>query len=333
MLVHEHLGVYKVKLHLLHRVRYVNCYAVKGKDGWSLVDAGLSNVVTYQVWLQFFKDHNIKPSDIKGIYLTHYHFDHYGCSGWLQNYSGAPVYIGANDADRINNFWKKGNYLLETIAALYRSNGMPEEVIRQVIEAEARIIPLTLPHAQLTTLLDGQMVTLGDNAYQVIFTPGHSDGHICFYNQEHSLLFSGDHLLPYTSSIIDLSVQLGIQTNPLDGFLLALNKIRTLNCTLVFPAHGKSFTNIEKWIMRLEVYHQELLELIKRYLGSYATAYEVCRQIYNQDLSGYELRFAMADILAHLFNLSYRNELEATLVNGIYRYRRKDFKDIELYYV
>jgi glyoxylase-like metal-dependent hydrolase (beta-lactamase superfamily II) len=74
MLVHEQLGIYKVKLPLLHRVRHVNCYAVKGKDGWSLVDAGLSNEATYQVWLQFFKDHNIKPSDINGIYLTHYSF-------------------------------------------------------------------------------------------------------------------------------------------------------------------------------------------------------------------------------------------------------------------
>jgi glyoxylase-like metal-dependent hydrolase (beta-lactamase superfamily II) len=323
MLVHEQLGIYRVELPLLHRVRHVNCYAVKGKDGWSLVDAGLSREATYQGWLQFFEELAVKPSDIKGIYLTHYHSDHYGCSGWLQDYSGAPVYIGAIDADRINNYWKKGDYLLEAIAALYRSNGMPEEIIRRIIEAEARIIPLTLPHAELTTLQDGQTVILGDNAYRVILTPGHSDGHICFYNEEHGLLFSGDHLLPDTSSIIGISAQPGTLANPLADFLSSLDSISSLNFSMVLPAHGKSFTNIEKRIKRLESYHQKHLELTKNCLGSSATAYEVCSQVYSPDLSGNELRFAMAEILAHLVYLANRGELEAALEDGIYRYKRR----------
>lgn len=323
-MLHEQLGIYKVELPLLHRVKHVNCYAVKGRKDWCLIDAGLSREATYEGWLQFFEDHNIKPSDIQGIYLSHYHSDHYGCSGWLQDYSGAPVYIGAIDAERINNYWKKGNYLLEAIGVLYRNNGMPEEVLRQVIEAEARIIPLTLPHAELTTLQDGQTVTLGDYTYRVIFTPGHSDGHICFYNPEHGLLFSGDHLLPDTSSIIGISAQPGTQPNPLADFLFSINSIRSLICNLVLPAHGKSFTNIEKRIKRLESYHQKHLELTKNCIGNSATAYEVCSQIYGSDISGNELRFAMAEILAHLVYLAYEGELKAVLRDGIYRYRRKD---------
>jgi glyoxylase-like metal-dependent hydrolase (beta-lactamase superfamily II) len=323
MLVHEQLGIYKVELPLLHRVRHVNCYALKGREGWRLIDTGLSREATYQGWLQFFKDHNIKPADIIGIYLTHYHSDHYGCSGWLQDYSGAPVYIGTIDAERINSYWKKGDYLLEAISTLYRSNGMPEEVIRQVIEAEARIIPLTLPHAELTSLQDGQALTLGDNTYRVILTPGHSDGHVCFYNQDHGLLFSGDHLLPDTSSIIGLSAQPGTLLDPLADFLSSLNRIRSLNCTLVLPAHGKSFTNIEKRLKRLETYHQKHLELTKKHIGSSATAYEVCTQVYGPDLSGNELRFAMAEILAHLVYLANLGELEAAIENGLYRYRRR----------
>ncbi|MDD2234285.1 MAG: MBL fold metallo-hydrolase [Desulfitobacteriaceae bacterium] len=325
MLIHEQLGIYKVELPLLHRVKHVNCYAVKGKNGWWLIDAGLSREATYKGWLQFFEERSIKGSDIKGIYLTHYHSDHYGCSGWLQEYSGAPVYIGSIDAKRINYYWKKGDYLLEAIGVLYRSNGMPEEAIRRVIEAEAEIIPLTLPHAELTTLEDGQTVNLGDNAYQVILTPGHSDGHICFYNKEYSLLFSGDHLLPDTSSIIGVSAQPGTLSDPLADFLSSLNSIHSLNCTLVLPAHGRSFANIEKRIKRLGSYHRRHLELTKNSIGSSATAYEVCSQIYSPDISGNELRFVMAEIKAHLVYLVYQGELEAVLEDGIYWYRwRKD---------
>lgn len=323
MLIHEQLGIYKVELPLLHRVKHVNCYAIKGRNGWCLIDAGLSREATYQGWLQFFEEQAVKASDIKGIYLTHYHSDHYGSSGWLQDYSGAPVYIGAIDAKRINNYWKKGDYLLEAIGTLYRSHGMPEEVLKRVIEAEARIIPLTLPHAELTTLEDGQTVNLGDNAYRVIFTPGHSDGHICFYNEEHGLLFSGDHLLPDTSSIIGISAQPGTIRDPLADFFSSLISIGSLNCTLVLPAHGKSFANIEKRIKRLESYHQKHLELTKNSISSSATAYEVCSHIYSPDISGNELRFAMAEILAHLVYLANKGELEVVLEDGIYRYRRR----------
>ncbi|MHB8125004.1 MAG: MBL fold metallo-hydrolase [Desulfitobacteriaceae bacterium] len=324
MLCHEQLGIYKVELPLLFRLKHVNCYAVKGTDGWYLVDAGLSSEATYQGWLQFFEEQAIRPLDIKGIYLTHFHPDHYGCSGWLQNYSGAPVYIGAIDADRINNYWKKGEYFLQSTGTLYRDNGMPEEILDQVIDSVASYIPYTLPHADLIALQAGQLVTLGDYEYQVIFTPGHADGHICFYNLEHGLLLSGDHFLPDTSSIIGLAPQPGAELNPLANFLRAINSNRSLNCKIVLPAHGKPFTNIEKRISRLESYHQKHLELIKKYIGSSATAYEVCRQIYSPDISNNELRFAMAEILAHLVYLAYRDELEVVLSDGTYRYRLKE---------
>ncbi|MFZ3102215.1 MAG: MBL fold metallo-hydrolase [Desulfitobacteriaceae bacterium] len=60
----------------------------KGTDGWYLVDTGLSGEDTTRIWLNFFEKQSIRPSDVKGIYITHFHSDHYGCSGWLQNYTG-----------------------------------------------------------------------------------------------------------------------------------------------------------------------------------------------------------------------------------------------------
>ena len=324
MLIHEELGLYKVKLPLPFRLNHVNCHAIKGANGWYLVDAGLSREATTEGWLQFFKEHAISPSDILGIYVTHFHPDHYGCSGWLQNYSGgAPVYIGEIDADRINRYWKDENYILGAMRILFRDNGMPDDVLTKVIDTIDKLITYTTPHAELTTLQAGQVVKLGDHEYQVILTPGHTDGHICFYNEEQSVLLSGDHLLPDISSNISLWPQPGADPNPLDNFLRAIDSIRRLKIKLAFPAHGKPFRNIEERIGQLETHHQDRLELIKNCVGSGATAYQVCQQVFRQDLSVHELRFAMAETLAHLVYLMFKGELEVSSTNGINIYNQK----------
>lgn len=320
-MIFEALGIYKVKLPLPFRLNHVNCYAVKGTQGWWLIDAGLRREATIEGWTQFFEEHAIKPSDIKGIYLTHFHPDHYGCSGWLQNYSGAPVYIGEIDAERIKRYWKSENYILEALNVLFSENGMPHDVLKETIDSVNNLIRYTSPHAELTTLKPGQVVTIGDFEYEVVLTPGHTDGHICFYNVAHGLLLSGDHLLPEISSNISLWPRSGADPNPLDNFLKAIDSIRTLNCKIALPSHGKPFTNIEERIRQLEIHHQERLELMKNCTGSGSTAYEVCLQVFRQDLSFHELRFAMAETLAHLVYLTAKGELDIKSQDGVQIFR------------
>ncbi|KJR48367.1 hypothetical protein UF75_1296 [Desulfosporosinus sp. I2] len=319
-MIYEPLGIYKVKLPLPFRLNHVNCHAVKGTKGWWLIDAGLNREATIEGWRQFFEEHAIRPYDIKGIYITHFHPDHYGCSGWLQEYSGAPVYIGEIDADRVNRYWKSKNNILRALDIMYRDNGMPDEIVRETIGSVNNLIRYTSPHPKLTTLKAGQVVIIGDFEYQVILTPGHTDGHICFYNIDQGVLLSGDHLLPEISSNISLWPQTGADPNPLHNFLKAIDSIRSLNCKLALPAHGKPFSTIEERISQLEAHHQARLQEMKECVGSGATAYQVCKQVFRQDLSYHELRFAMAETLAHLVYLTYQGELKVTTKDGIDTY-------------
>jgi glyoxylase-like metal-dependent hydrolase (beta-lactamase superfamily II) len=321
-MVHEQLGIYKVRLPLPFRLNHVNCYAIQGTEGWWLVDAGLKREETIEGWMQFFKEHSIKPADIRGIYITHFHPDHYGCSGWLQNYSGAPVYIGEIDAGRVNSYWKNQDFIIGAMSTLFKENGMPDEITGQTMETMTRLIAYTAPHAELTVLKDRQTVKLGDFEYRVILTPGHTDGHICFYNEDYGVLLSGDHLLPEISSNISLWPQSCADPNPLDNFLRSLHSLRSLNCQLALPAHGKPFANIDERISQLESHHQERLKLIKDCAGNGATAYQVCRQVFSQNLSVHELRFAMAETLAHLVYLKFNGDLEKVSDGGVDIYRR-----------
>lgn len=321
-MIHEQLGIYKVRLPLPFRLNHVNCHAIQGTEGWWLVDAGLKREDTIEGWLKFFEEHAVKPTDIKGIYVTHLHPDHYGCSGWLQHYSGAPVYIGEIDAVGVDKYWKSPDFITAAMRSLFMENGMPEELTNETIETMIRLISYTFPHPELITLQAGQTVRLGDYEYQVLLTPGHSDGHICFFNAEHNVLLSGDHLLPEISSNISLWPQSCAAPNPLENFLRSLQSLQGLNCQLALPAHGKPFTNIEERICQLLAHHQERLSLIKNCTGNGATAYQICRQVFRQDLSIHELRFAMAETLAHLVYLKYKGELEMVTRDGLDYYRQ-----------
>jgi len=87
----------KLRLPLPFRLDHVNCYAVKGRDGWTIVDAGLNYDPARKAWLEFMDRHGFSAGEITGIYITHYHPDHYGAAGWLQQLSGAPVHMSPTD--------------------------------------------------------------------------------------------------------------------------------------------------------------------------------------------------------------------------------------------
>lgn len=79
-------------------------------------------------------------------------------------------------------------------------------------------------------LCDGDVIDLGDRKITVLHTPGHSPGHLCFFEEEKGYLFSGD--LIYKSTLFaDYP-----STNP-KAYLESLEKIALLPVKRIFPGH------------------------------------------------------------------------------------------------
>jgi len=85
-------------------------------------------------------------------------------------------------------------------------------------------------------LREGDTIRLGTDELKVLFTPGHSPGHICFYCQAQQFLIGGDVLF-----------KMGIGRTDLPGghFDTLMNSIRTRlfvlpDKTIVYPGHGES---------------------------------------------------------------------------------------------
>ena len=103
---------------------------------------------------------------VKALWLTHGHLDHAGAVGELAETWKIPV-IGPHKEDQ---FWLD---MIQDVSARY---GFP---IPQPINVDQ-------------WLEGGEVLKLGDDEFEVRFAPGHTPGHVMFYNAKHGVLWTGD---------------------------------------------------------------------------------------------------------------------------------------------
>jgi glyoxylase-like metal-dependent hydrolase (beta-lactamase superfamily II) len=86
---------------------------------------------------------------------------------------------------------------------------------------------------QWRALTDGQTIPAGDDALQVIHTPGHAPDHIVFWHAASRTLFGGDLLIAGSSVVIP-----GTRGGDLAAYLQSLQRVAALGPSRVLPAHG-----------------------------------------------------------------------------------------------
>ena len=103
---------------------------------------------------------------VKALWLTHGHLDHAGAVGELAKEWSVPV-VGPHKEDQ---FWLD---MIQEVSARY---GFP---IPQPVKVDQ-------------WLEGGEVLKLGEDEFEVRFAPGHTPGHVMFYNKNHGLLWTGD---------------------------------------------------------------------------------------------------------------------------------------------
>jgi glyoxylase-like metal-dependent hydrolase (beta-lactamase superfamily II) len=299
-------GIYRIPVPLPFALRSANIYLIAdGPNDWTLIDAGLGLSTDESALLAGLAFAGITMADISNLVLTHCHPDHIGLSGPVHTASGAPVYMLAGEERTMYQVWgQQAPGANEALAAMYLANGMtPEQAASgRQSPSRTRLILRLPPPESVVALEDGAELQLGDHRYQVIWTPGHSDHHLCLLRDD-QIFIAGDHVLPGITP--NIGRYPNGRPNPLGDYFWALERVRNLPVRLVLPGHRLPFVSLAERVDALRAHHLERSEAIYTILSGAPpvgmSAVAIAQILFGERLrTSDDLRFALAESLAHL---------------------------------
>ncbi|EJO5349249.1 MBL fold metallo-hydrolase [Clostridium botulinum] len=197
--------------HIISEYRHweeTHAYLLNGTERSLLVDTGLGICNIYDEVIKFTD----KP--VTAV-ATHIHWDHIGGHKFFPDFYAHE--------DELN--WLNGEFplTLEQIKDMVVDRcDLPEGYNVDNYEF--------FQGTPTMVLKDNDIIDIGGRSIQVLHTPGHSPGHICFFEKERGYLFTGD--LVYKDTLFAYYPS----TDP-KVYLKSIDRVATLPVKKVFPAH------------------------------------------------------------------------------------------------
>jgi glyoxylase-like metal-dependent hydrolase (beta-lactamase superfamily II) len=222
----------------------------------------------------------LKGETVAQILLTHCHADHSGAADALRQRTGAPAY------------------------------GMPRQADAPQAGAKgpsgrSYIVPVAFD----VPLKHGDTVEGDGFELQAIHTPGHAPDHLCFFWPERNILFSGDHVMGWNTSVV------APPEGHMGAYLRSLEVLMERKEAAYYPAHGAPVHEPQRYVKAL-IFHRrwremEVLEAMRAGLTSIP---DMVARIY----SGLDPSLAGAASLSVFAHLEYliEKEMAAALKPG-----------------
>ncbi len=200
-----HLGEYDPKLEGIWWVEEagMSCNVYVLNEGRALIDAGNFFGMLHELSQEF------DISLLEQMFITHCHIDHIGGMGELFDWCDPKVYAHMDTLPYIN----------------FRN--VP---FMKIMEKAGRL-------DQVVMLRGGERVQVGPLQLEVIPTPGHTKGDVCYYEPERRILFSGDTAFPSSPTeniLADADKMLG----NMDQQVASLARLVPYPVDFLLPGHG-----------------------------------------------------------------------------------------------
>jgi glyoxylase-like metal-dependent hydrolase (beta-lactamase superfamily II) len=208
---------------------------------------------------------------ISAILCTHTHRDHSPASRALQAATGAPI-IGCapltldDDGPRAD--------------AAFDADYRPDRV-----------------------LADGAIVSGPGWALEAVATPGHTSNHLCFALHESKALFSGDHIMGWSTTVV----------SPPDGdmadYMASLDRLLTRDDRIYYPAHGDPVKEPQRFVRAIAAHRRQrerqILDLLEQEAQPIPAMVSAMYRGIDPRLHG----AAGRSVLAHLIDLEARDRV------------------------
>ncbi|HSW28940.1 MAG TPA: MBL fold metallo-hydrolase [Longimicrobiales bacterium] len=126
-------------------------------------------------------------------------------------------------------------------------------------------------------LADGDALVTDEGTLRAVDTPGHAEHHLCFHWEERGAMFAGDLLLGRGDTT-------GVAEYPgcVADYLESLERVRGLDASVIYPAHGDPITDVPGALGRYEKHRRERIRQVREALAEApgATPDELLRRVY-----------------------------------------------------
>jgi glyoxylase-like metal-dependent hydrolase (beta-lactamase superfamily II) len=217
------------------------------------------------------------------ILVTHTHADHSPAARPLKEWSGAKTYA----------FGPHGS-------------GKLEDGVRVEEGGDMQFVPDV-------RVKDGEIIKGNGFTFECVFTPGHTSNHMCYALKEENALFTGDHIMGWSTTVV----------TPPDGdmaqYMASVKKLMARDDATLYPTHGAPVTDPKPF---LAAYLEHRLDRERQIVACIEDGLSTIPEMVARMYADVDKRLhpaASRSVLAHLIQLEGENRV----VNDGGRYRLK----------
>jgi len=325
--------VYQIKIDVPFQVKFVCCYILKINGKIVLIDAGFNSPAWKKIFLQEINSIGLNIEDIDVCIITHNHLDHIGLIQEFKQKNPNLKIVMHNITNKILE-WETDKSNTEEIeeeairvSIEMKNYGLSEEERLRIVQFFTYWPKLRKYQAPDQIVYDNDKLL---NDLEIIWTPGHSFGHICVFDSKRKYLFSGDHILsritPHIGNFIipdflaDEYADYNFK-NVLEQYLQSLDRIDKLNPKIIFPGHQDIIYNPHERITAIKEHHKNRLNDISNVIKNNPLTPRRISQIhFGEDLDEINSYMALSEVLGHLLYLEDLGKIEKFEKNGKFYY-------------
>ena len=249
---------------------------IVGKDEVAVIDPGPDDASHVDALKRALEGRRVTH-----ILVTHTHADHSPAAKPLKEWSGAKTYA----------FGPHGS-------------GKLDDGVRVEEGGDMQFAPDV-------RVKDGEIIRGNGFTFECVFTPGHTSNHMCYALKEENALFTGDHVMGWSTTVV----------TPPDGdmaqYMASVKKLMARSDATLYPTHGAPVTDPKPF---LAAYLEHRLDRERQILACIREGLPTIPQMVTRMYADVDKRLhpaASRSVLAHLIQL----EQEGRVVNDGGRYR------------
>jgi glyoxylase-like metal-dependent hydrolase (beta-lactamase superfamily II) len=203
--------------------------------------------------------------------------------------------------------------------------GVLELIVDTVTELPEPYTQFQAPVSIDRELVEGDIIDVSIKL-EVVHTPGHSPGSVCFLAPDLNVAFTSDHVLleitphPLLTLAPDTETK---RTRSLPTYVASLRKLLSVDIAVGYAGHRAPIPDLHARVHETIEHHHDRTETIAAILADTepTTAYQLMHELF-PDLPAAEMFPGMSEVIGHLDLLEDEGRVEITDGAAVHRYQR-----------